>query len=41
MYRESDLLKRVTEEQKEKMPILLKCIFPSLPRNIFINLYNK
>lgn len=41
MYEESDLLDELLKNRRKKKPILLKCIFPSLPENVFINLYDK
>lgn len=41
MYEESDLLNKLLKNKRKKKPILLKCIFPILPKNLFINLYDK
>lgn len=40
MYKESDLLKRVSKEQKEECPLFWN-IFSLASLRTFINLYNK
>lgn len=40
MYEESDLLNKLLKNKRGKKPHSLEMHFPSLPENIFINLYN-